>query len=721
MRALNLRSQDRSLPLREYELPRKYYLRALFRSASLVLLIIGYSTYNHLFDASQKNIAQYATESDVAVTLVQRQLREQQYQSDLNPFQFPNNIQRILNTTVEEEVTPAEATCNKAKSWWKLVLYIVGVLYLFLALAIVVDEFFVPALEEMSSERHMDLSMDVAGATLMAAGGSAPELFTSLFGTFAENDLGFGTIVGSAVFNVLFVIACVCLLSKEVLTLTWWPLFRDCSYYVVSLVVLAIFVGVVSPGEVYAWEAAILFVMYLGYVLVMKFNGQLYNMITKKSHNEILMEASKSQSVIYMTSKEMRISQQEMVDGNASVVSMHTVRSFNWPGTFRAGVLKMLRNPSSWVDTAGVGIVSKISGDVNATFESVDKDKDGSLSKEEVEKLFIELDCPISPNELNEVMVTLDEDKDGMVSKWEFTKWYIKSEERIRARLRNIFDMFDENNSGSIEKVELKNALAQLEPNITDNDVQAALKEMYQEGDAEEISFKEFSDWYKKSILYEKHVDTVDTAMEGIFVFLKPPCEDGVSAVITWFITLPLVFSLSITVPDVRRPGLDKYCYLSFILSIAWVGVYSYFMVEWATVIGTTIGIPDIVMGLTFLAAGTSVPDLLSSVIVARRGEGDMAVSSSIGSNIFDILIGLPFPWLCFTLWNNGKDFVTIAADGVWVSIIILLVMVVCIILTIHLNGWKLTKKVAYIMFVLYFAFLAQGIVQELPFDPVCS
>jgi Ca2+/Na+ antiporter len=43
------------------------------------------------------------------------------------------------------------------------------------------------------------------------------------------------------------------------------------------------------------------------------------------------------------------------------------------------------------------------------------------------------------------------------------------------------------------------------------------------------------------------------------------------------------------------------------------------------------------VLGLTLLAAGTSVPDLLSSVIVAKRGEGDMAVSSSIGSNIFDV------------------------------------------------------------------------------------
>ena len=46
------------------------------------------------------------------------------------------------------------------------------------------------------------------------------------------------------------------------------------------------------------------------------------------------------------------------------------------------------------------------------------------------------------------------------------------------------------------------------------------------------------------------------------------------------------------------------------------------------------------VMGLTFLAAGTSIPDLITSVLVAKQGLGDMAVSSSIGSNIFDITVG---------------------------------------------------------------------------------
>lgn len=63
-------------------------------------------------------------------------------------------------------------------------------------------------------------------------------------------------------------------------------------------------------------------------------------------------------------------------------------------------------------------------------------------------------------------------------------------------------------------------------------------------------------------------------------------------------------------------------------------------MVWWANVAGDTVRIPPEVMGLTFLAAGTSIPDLITSVIVARKGFGDMAVSSSVGSNIFDVTVG---------------------------------------------------------------------------------
>lgn len=70
-----------------------------------------------------------------------------------------------------------------------------GLIYMFIALAIVCDEFFVPALGVITEK--LNISEDVAGATFMAAGGSAPEFFTSIIGVFiAQNNVGIGTIVG---------------------------------------------------------------------------------------------------------------------------------------------------------------------------------------------------------------------------------------------------------------------------------------------------------------------------------------------------------------------------------------------------------------------------------------------------------------------------------------------------------------------------------------------
>ena len=88
--------------------------------------------------------------------------------------------------------------------------------------------------------------------------------------------------------------------------------------------------------------------------------------------------------------------------------------------------------------------------------------------------------------------------------------------------------------------------------------------------------------------------------------------------------------------------------------------------------------VPVFIMGITFLAAGTSVPDLLSSVVVAKQGKGDMAVSSSIGSNIFDVCVGLPVPWLLYSIvkWRH----ITTCAKGVYISVVILLGMVLLVV-----------------------------------------
>ena len=163
---------------------------------------------------------------------------------------------------------PAELFTEKELEQGAVILHVIGVIYMFVALAIVCDEFFVPALGVITE--RLQISEDVAGATFMAAGGSAPELFTSLIGTFfSKNDVGIGTIVGSAVFNILFVIGMCSFSSLTILTLTWWPLFRDICFYSISLVCLIAFF---EDSQIEVYESLILFGCYICYVWFMKFN-----------------------------------------------------------------------------------------------------------------------------------------------------------------------------------------------------------------------------------------------------------------------------------------------------------------------------------------------------------------------------------------------------------------------------------------------------------------
>jgi len=114
---------------------------------------------------------------------------------------------------------------------------------------------------------------EASGANKMeviAAGGSAPEFFTSTIGAVVvESDIGIGTIVGSAVFNVLFCIGACALVAPEPLHLTWFPLARDASFYAIDLlVVTATFID----EKIKWWEAVILFLLYVCYATFMKYS-----------------------------------------------------------------------------------------------------------------------------------------------------------------------------------------------------------------------------------------------------------------------------------------------------------------------------------------------------------------------------------------------------------------------------------------------------------------
>lgn len=66
--------------------------------------------------------------------------------------------------------------------------------------------------------------------------------------------------------------------------------------------------------------------------------------------------------------------------------------------------------------------------------------------------------------------------------------------------------------------------------------------------------------------------------------------------------------------------------------------VGSRWLIDGATVFALRLGVSELVIGLTIVAAGTSLPEVATSLIAALRGERDIAVGNVVGSNIFNIL-----------------------------------------------------------------------------------
>ena len=152
-------------------------------------------------------------------------------------------------------------------------LYLVGILYVFLGIAIVCDDYFVSSLEKICDK--LNLSEDVAGATFMAAGSSAPELFSSgmsLISPDATNEIGISAIVGSAVFNILFIIGATVIFAGQTLELDWRPVTRDCVFYALAIsTILLIF----HDGYIHWYEGLIAVLMYLTYVVFMYYNARI--------------------------------------------------------------------------------------------------------------------------------------------------------------------------------------------------------------------------------------------------------------------------------------------------------------------------------------------------------------------------------------------------------------------------------------------------------------
>jgi cation:H+ antiporter len=88
---------------------------------------------------------------------------------------------------------------------------------------------------------------------------------------------------------------------------------------------------------------------------------------------------------------------------------------------------------------------------------------------------------------------------------------------------------------------------------------------------------------------------------------------------------------------DTGRPSLPRNIAL-VIVGLAMLAVGSTWLVDGAAALARYVGLSELIIGLTIVAAGTSLPEVATSVLAAIRGERDIAVGNVVGSNIFNIL-----------------------------------------------------------------------------------
>ncbi|XP_014254457.1 probable sodium/potassium/calcium exchanger CG1090 [Cimex lectularius] len=450
-----------------------------------------------------------------------------------------------------------------------IIIHVLVCIYSFIGLAIVCDDYFVTSLDRICEV--LKLSPDVAGATFMAAGSSAPELATVVIAVFfAKDDIGVSGVIGSAVFNIMFVIGICALFGGTVSYLNWWPLCRDSFFYLLSILVMLI----VIFDDLITWgESFFMLLMYIAYCTVLAFNKPL----------------EKWAQTLPVPCKNIH---HETLGGNYQQPQQPVQQGLNEQ--------QQLVSYKTLDDKEGYSTTRQDGG-----FSNVANGESGVVQMHDV-----------GPSHMN-----------GQ-----------NKPEYYRAK----------------------------EPTTTQ-----------------------------------------------VSPLLKPETDDRMT-LIQWHLCYPIHYTAQATMPDCRLEKYANWYPFTFLVSMIWISFYSYIMVWMITIIGSTLGIPDTVMGLTFVAAGVSVPDALSSLAVVKEGYGDMAVSNAVGSNVFDILICLGLPWFIKTAIIKPGSYVKVFSKGLTYSTLTLLSTVVFLVGITHLNGWKMDKRYGITLILWYIFFICFASLYEL-------
>lgn len=149
-------------------------------------------------------------------------------------------------------------------------------------------------------------------------------------------------------------------------------------------------------------------------------------------------------------------------------------------------------------------------------------------------------------------------------------------------------------------------------------------------------------------------------------------------------------------------------CGLSIVLGAAAIVFGGDMVVDNATEIGLAFGMTEALVGLTICAIGTSLPELVTSIVAAKKGQTDMAVGNVVGSNLFNILFILGVSGSISPILINSEKVLDTVTD----CSICLAVAVLAYIFSI--TGKKISRSEGGIFVVCYICYMAYIIIRDM-------
>ena len=178
--------------------------------------------------------------------------------------------------------------------------------------------------------------------------------------------------------------------------------------------------------------------------------------------------------------------------------------------------------------------------------------------------------------------------------------------------------------------------------------------------------------------------------------------SDGV--IVLLFFAVFIYYLISVMRHKTEEPD-EKYMPLFKAICFTIVGIIaiifgSNFVVDSASFLAKEFGVSEKMIGLTIIALGTSLPELVTSITATRKGEYDIAIGNVVGSNIFNIGIVLGIPVTIFGGINN--------ISFNYIDIIVMIISAILLFI-FSANDRKITRKEGLIflsLFVIYYAYI---------------